>query len=125
MRTALCLTDMIQSFPNRATARLWEDEFVRAFAGFERQARRRLDMLDAAAKLDDLQAPPGNRLEALSGGRKGQHSIGINNQWRICFRWTEEGPYDVEIVDYPYGGSTSPHHDPSRRDLGRGVSDSA
>ena len=91
---------MIQSFADRATARLWDGAFVRAFAGIERQARRRLDMLDAAARLDDLRAPPGNRLETLSGDRLGRHSIRINDQWRICFRWTEEGPHDVEIVDY-------------------------
>lgn len=61
---------------------------------------RKLDMLDAAVRLEDLSQPPGNRLEALSGDRKGQHSIRINRQWRICFRWTVEGPVDVEIVDY-------------------------
>ncbi len=57
-------------------------------------------MLDAAVQLTDLKAPPGNRLEALSGNRRGQHSIRINDQWRLCFRWTPEGAEDVEIVDY-------------------------
>ncbi|MGE0044143.1 MAG: type II toxin-antitoxin system RelE/ParE family toxin [Hyphomonadaceae bacterium] len=63
-------------------------------------ARRKLRMLHAAAALDDLRAPPANRLEKLTGDRKGQHSIRINGQWRICFRWTEAGPENVEIVDY-------------------------
>ena len=57
-------------------------------------------MVSAAAKLEDLRVPPGNRLEALKGDRKGQHSIRVNQQWRVCFRWTESGPADVEIVDY-------------------------
>jgi proteic killer suppression protein len=91
---------MIRSFANRDTARVWDGEFVRRFAGFERAARRKLDMLDSARTLGDLRAPPGNRLEALFGDRKGQHAIRINSQWRICFTWTDEGPEDVEIVDY-------------------------
>ena len=61
---------------------------------------RKLVMINAAAKLEDLRVPPGNRLEALKGGRKGCHSIRVNQQWRICFRWTESGPAGVEIVDY-------------------------
>ena len=61
---------------------------------------RKLVMVNAAANLEDLRVPPGNRLEALKGNRKGQHSIRVNQQWRICFRWTESGPSDVEIVDY-------------------------
>lgn len=65
-----------------------------------RSAERRLRAVDAAVVLDDLRSPPGNRLEALSGDRAGQHSIRINDQWRICFRWTEAGPADVEITDY-------------------------
>lgn len=75
-------------------------EFVRRFAGIETVARRKLDMLHQARDLRDLLAPPANRLEALRGNRKGQHSIRINDQWRICFVWTKEGPADVEIVDY-------------------------
>jgi len=63
-------------------------------------ARRKLRAVDAAVTLDDLRAPPANRLEALGRDRKGQHSIRINDQWRVCFRWTDEGPADVEIVDY-------------------------
>ena len=65
-----------------------------------RSAERRLRAIDAAVVLDDLRSPPGNHLEALSGDRAGQHSIRINDQWRICFRWTEAGPADVEITDY-------------------------
>jgi len=61
---------------------------------------RKLDMLDAAAQLIDLRSPPGNRLEALKGDRAGQHSIRINDQWRLCFRWSDQGPEDVQIVDY-------------------------
>jgi proteic killer suppression protein len=66
----------------------------------ERTALRKLVMLDAAEAIDDLKVPPGNRLEALKGDRAGQHSIRINQQWRICFVWTQSGPEDVEIVDY-------------------------
>jgi proteic killer suppression protein len=62
--------------------------------------QRKLKMLDAAVRLEELRVPPGNRLEALKRGRKGQHSIRVNDQWRVCFRWEAEGPYDVEIVDY-------------------------
>ena len=74
--------------------------FVRQFSGIEKQAVRKLDMLHQARDLADLRAPPANRLEALSGDRRGQHSIRINDQWRMCFIWTKEGPEDVEIVDY-------------------------
>jgi toxin HigB-1 len=91
---------MIHSFADRATAKLWDGEFVKGFSAIERAARRKLDMLQNAKSLDDLRAPPGNRLEALAGDRRGQYSIRINDQWRICFRWTTEGPEDVEIVDY-------------------------
>lgn len=63
-------------------------------------AARKLDMLNAAARLDDLKAPPGNRLEALKGDRAGRHSIRINDQWRICFIWSDQGTQEVEIVDY-------------------------
>ena len=91
---------MITSFRDRATERLWMGEFVKRFGGIEKQARRKLDMLHGARELSDLRAPPANRLEALSGERKGQHSIRINDQWRLCFTWTKEGPANVEIVDY-------------------------
>ena len=91
---------MIQSFKTKATERLWHGEQGRQFAGFANVAVRKLDMLNVAAALSDLKAPPGNQLEALKGDRKGQHSIRINRQWRICFVWTANGPADVEIVDY-------------------------
>ena len=91
---------MIQSFRDRATQRFWMGEFVKRFSGIEKAARRKLDMRNVARDLRDVRSPPANRLEALSGGRKGQHSIRINDQWRICFVWTKEGPSDVEIVDY-------------------------
>ncbi len=71
-----------------------------AFQGFAKQAARRLTVLDSAETLQDLAALPSNRLEALSGDRAGQHSIRINAQWRVCFQWTDDGPCDVEIVDY-------------------------
>jgi proteic killer suppression protein len=91
---------MIRSFRDKATARLFADEDVPRFRGIERQARRKLMLLDAASAVSDLRAPPGNRLEALKGDRRGQHSIRINDQWRICFVWRGDGAHDVEIVDY-------------------------
>ena len=93
---------MIRSFADKDTERLFDDQFVRAFAGIERSARRKLMLLDAALRLDDLRVPPANRLEALKGDRREQHSIRINDQWRICFRW-DDGAHDVEIVDYHKG----------------------
>jgi proteic killer suppression protein len=91
---------MIRSFRGAATQRLWMGEKVKQFSGIDKQARRKFDLLHNAIALDDLRAPPGNRLEALAGDRRGQHSIRINDQWRICFIWTKEGPTNVEIVDY-------------------------
>ena len=91
---------MIRGFKAADVERLWMGETVRRWAGIEKQAKRKLDMLDSAVRLNDLRSPPGNRLEALAGNRKGQHSIRINAQWRLCFVWTEEGPTEVEIVDY-------------------------
>lgn len=91
---------MIRSFRDRATGQIWMGAFVKRFSGIEKQALRKLDMLHHARELGDLRAPPANRLEALSGDRRGQHSIRINDQWRICFIWTREGPENVEIVDY-------------------------
>ncbi len=91
---------MIRTFACARTARLFADEGVREFRGIERQARRKLLMLNAARVLEDLRVPPGNRLEALKGSRKGQHSIRINDQWRICFVWRGNDAFDVEIVDY-------------------------
>jgi toxin HigB-1 len=75
-------------------------ERVLRFAAFEQVARRKLRQLDSALVLRDLASPPGNRLEALRGNRQGQHSIRINDQWRICFRWEGTDAFDVEIVDY-------------------------
>jgi len=91
---------MIRSFRDSATERLWMGVSVKRFSGMEKQALRKLDMLHQARDVSDLRAPPGNRLEALAGDRRGQHSIRINDQWRICFTWTKEGPVNVEIVDY-------------------------
>ena len=92
---------VIRSFRDSATERLWSRQRVRSIdPRIERAALRKLVMLDAAETLDDLRVPPGNRLEALRGDRAGQHSIRINQQWRICFTWTDAGPVDVEIVDY-------------------------
>jgi proteic killer suppression protein len=91
---------MIASYRDRDTEVLASGRRVRRFGGIDRVARRKLRMLEAAKHLGDLASPPGNRLEALVGDRKGQHSIRINDQWRICFVWRDEAAYDVEIVDY-------------------------
>ena len=93
---------MILSYRDRRTRHFAGGEFVRPFQGFERQGWKRLEILNAATSLADLAALPSNRLEALSGNRKGQYSIRINQQWRICFEWPTDatGPSNVEIVDY-------------------------
>lgn len=91
---------MIRTFRCKDTERLFHDEQPGRFRAFARVARRRLLYLHAATSLDQLAAYPGNRLEALRGKRKGQSSIRINRQWRICFRWDEHCADDVEIVDY-------------------------
>lgn len=93
---------MILSYRDQRTRALADGEFVREFQGFARQAYRRLEVLDAAASLDELRALRSNRLEALKGNRRGQFSIRINDQWRICFEWQRgiAGPSNVEIVDY-------------------------
>ena len=91
---------MIQSFKDRATRRFFEGHRIPGFQGFADQAARRLVLLDSAETLRDLAALASNRLELLRGDRAGQHSIRINSQWRICFRWSDEGPCEVEIVDY-------------------------
>jgi toxin HigB-1 len=92
---------VIRSFVDREAEKIWEGSSSRKLPSTIQQvARRKLRMLNAAAVLEDLRIPPANRLEALKGSRKGQHSIRINDQWRICFRWREGDAYDVEIVDY-------------------------
>lgn len=92
---------MIKSFADRETERIFQREFSRRLPQtIQHQARIKLEVLDAAESLDDLRIPPSNRLEALSGDRRGQHSIRINDQWRICFVWREGNAYEVEIVDY-------------------------
>jgi proteic killer suppression protein len=90
---------VIKSFRDRVTRALFEGNTPARFRGIAKIAARKLDMLDAAESLRDLRSPPGNRLEALRGRRTGQHSIRINDQWRICFVWAD-GAEDVEIVDY-------------------------
>jgi proteic killer suppression protein len=91
---------VIRSFCCAETARLQRRQPSRRFQAIERIARRKLRQLDSATELRDLAAPPGNRLEALRGERKGQHSIRINDQWRLCFVWRDGNAYEVEIVDY-------------------------
>jgi proteic killer suppression protein len=91
---------MIVSFNCAETEKLSKGRRVRRFINFERVALRKLRQLQVSEKLADLKVPPGNRLEALKGKRKGQHSIRINDQYRICFRWTTAGATNVEIVDY-------------------------
>ena len=92
---------MIQGFKGREAERIWKGEISRKLPHeIQRTARRKLRMLNNAQALEDLRVPPGNRLEALKGERAGQHSIRINQQWRIIFRWREHDALDVEIVDY-------------------------
>jgi proteic killer suppression protein len=91
---------VIQDFADKDTQALFEGRRVRRFDSFRIQAERKLAMLDRAESLRDLAAVPGNRLEALSGDRKGQHSARVNRQWRVCFEWRGDGPHNVEIVDY-------------------------
>ena len=91
---------MIQNFRCKDTRALFEGAHPRRFRSIESVATRKLAMLDAARSLEFLRSPPGNRLEALRGDRTGQWSIRINDQWRVCFVWTQAGPTEVEIVDY-------------------------
>ena len=92
---------MIRSFRDRDTQRLFDRQPVRKLgADVQRVALRKLRQLDAALSLDDLRVPPGNRLEKLRGDRRGQHSIRINDRWRLCFRWAGADAHDVEIADY-------------------------
>ena len=91
---------MIHSFACPDTGALFHSQSVRRFKNIERVARRKLLQLHAATELNSLRVSPGNRLEALKGERQGQHSIRVNDQWRLCFIWQEDGAHSVEIVDY-------------------------
>jgi toxin HigB-1 len=92
---------MIRSFADKETEKLFNRQFSRKLPPeIQHTARYKLEMLDAAERLDDLRVPPSNHLEKLSGDRAGQYSVRINRQWRICFEWRDTGPYEVEIVDY-------------------------
>ncbi|GHS83498.1 protein killer protein [Pseudomonas sp. PAGU 2196] len=91
---------MIQAFSCADTEALFTTGKTRRWSDIKSVAERKLAMLDAATELRDLRSPPGNRLEQLSGNRAGQHSIRVNDQWPVCFIWTENGPANVEIVDY-------------------------
>ncbi|MGD0499730.1 MAG: type II toxin-antitoxin system RelE/ParE family toxin [Bryobacteraceae bacterium] len=91
---------MIKSFGEERTRALFETGKSRRWNAIARVAVRKLVQIDSATTLDELNVPPGNRLEAMKGDRRGQHSIRISGQWRICFRWESDGVYDVEIVDY-------------------------
>jgi toxin HigB-1 len=95
---------MIASFADKRTAAVWADRMPKGFpSDLAMVARRKLRLLAAATRLEDLRSPPGNRLEALTGDRAGQHSIRINDQWRLCFVWRDGDAHEVEIVDYHKG----------------------
>jgi len=92
---------MIKSFRDKETEKIFNRYLSRKLPqNIQNIARKRLIILDAATEIDDLRLPPGNKLEALKGDRRGQHSIRINDQWRICFKWKDGNSYDVEITDY-------------------------
>ena len=91
---------MIRSFRDPETQRIYEGKRSRKWANIQRVIERKLAMLDGATSLSDLRSPPANQLEALVGNRRGQHSIRVNDQFRVCFRWTDHGPEDVDVVDY-------------------------
>ena len=91
---------MIRSFKDKDTRRFFQGARVIRFEAFSEQANRRMTILNNARSLGDLAGLPGNRLERLRGDREGEHSIRVNDQWRICFRWSDDGPCEVEIVDY-------------------------
>ena len=90
----------IKTFKCADTQKLFSGYAIKRWTTFERPAPRKLEQLEWSEKLEDLRVPPGNRLEALKGKRKGPYSIRINDQWRLCFRWAADGAYEVEIVDY-------------------------
>jgi proteic killer suppression protein len=91
---------MIKTFKCKNTEKLFDDDDIKKFRSISRTARLKLEVLNAAVSLNSLRVPPGNRLEQLKGDRKGQHSIRVNNQWRVCFVWKDDNVFDVEIVDY-------------------------
>lgn len=92
---------MIRSFADKETQRVWHEEYVHSLdKPLQRAVLRKLELLHAAADVEDLRIPPGNRLERLTGDRRGQYSIRVNAQWRLCFTWHEGGADDVELVDY-------------------------
>jgi proteic killer suppression protein len=92
---------VIRTFADRETERIWIEEGSRRLPeAIQRRALNKLALLNRAARLEDLRVPPGNRLEALRGSRAGQHSIRINDQWRVCFRWASGDAFDVEVCDY-------------------------
>lgn len=91
---------MIKGFGDKQTEDFFAGKPIKKFSGIKKMAERKLTMLDGASELRDLVAPPANKLEKLKGDRVGQHSIRINDRWRICFAWKDDGPHEVEIVDY-------------------------
>jgi proteic killer suppression protein len=91
---------MIRSFGDKPTEALFRDEFVRRFQGIARPAKHKLEALNAASRLEDLTAPPSNRLEKLKGDLREFHSIRVNDQWRVIFKWIDGEPHEVQIVDY-------------------------
>lgn len=92
---------MIRSFGNKDTERIWQGQYTKRIdRTIQRTTLRKLELIDAATSVEDLRAPPGNRLEKLIGYRRGRYSIRVNNQWRICFTWRDKGAHDVELIDY-------------------------
>lgn len=91
---------MIRNFKDKHTKALYEGKYLSKWNAFRKQAEKRLQILDSATCLLDLKNLPSNHFEPLKGNRKGQYSIRINKQWRLCFRWDYDGPYNVEIIDY-------------------------
>ncbi|RII93519.1 type II toxin-antitoxin system RelE/ParE family toxin [Clavibacter californiensis] len=92
---------MIRSFGSKRTERIWDQQYVKGVdRNVQRAVLRKLELINAAVDVEDLRIPPGNRLERLVGDRRGQHSIRVNDQWRLCFIWREGGAEDVELVDY-------------------------